>query len=132
MNKTKVLIAEDNPDSQGLLRTILESEGFIVTAASDGEKAIDILREIKPDILVTDLLLPTVSGGDLIRHVRSTAELAHIPIVVISAYGDHYESDALAVGANVVLKKPLDSDILINAIRDLNATHSVGAQDEKQ
>jgi len=121
MNKTKVLIAEDNPDSQLLLRTILESEGFIVTAASDGEKAIDILREIKPDILVTDLLLPSVSGGDLIRHVRSTVELAQIPIVVISAYGDHYESDALAVGANVVLKKPLDSDLLVDTIKRLKA-----------
>jgi len=121
MNKTKVLIAEDNPDSQGLLRTILESEGFIVTAASDGEKAIDILREIKPDILVTDLLLPTVSGGDLIRHVRRTAELAQIPIVVISAYGDDYAADALAVGANVVLKKPLDSDLLVDTLKQLKA-----------
>jgi CheY-like chemotaxis protein len=119
MNKTKVLIAEDNPDSQGLLRMILESEGFIVTAASDGEKAIDILREIKPDILVTDLLLPTVSGGDLIRHVRSTAELAQIPIVVISAYGDTYAEDALAVGANVVLKKPLDSNLLVDTLKQL-------------
>lgn len=121
MSATKVLIAEDNPDSQDLLRTILESEGFIVTAAGDGEKAIDILREIRPDVLVTDLMLPSVSGGDLIRHVRSTAELAHIPIVVISAYSDSYESDALAVGANVVLKKPLDSDILVNAINELKA-----------
>jgi CheY-like chemotaxis protein len=121
MGKTKVLIAEDNPDSQHLLQMILESEGFIVTTASDGEKAIDILCEIKPDILVTDLLLPTVSGGDLIRHVRSTANLAQIPIVVISAYGDHYESEALAVGANVVLKKPLDSDLLVNTIRELKA-----------
>ena len=120
MNKTKVLIAEDNPDSQGLLRLILESEGFIVTAAPDGEKAIEILREIKPDILVTDLLLPTVSGGDLIRHVRRTAELAKIPIVVISAYGD-YAEDALAVGANVVLKKPLDSDLLVDTLKQLKA-----------
>ncbi len=128
MGKTKVLIAEDNPDSQQLLQTILESEGFIVTTASDGEKAIDILCEIKPDILVTDLLLPTVSGGDLIRHVRSTAGLAQLPIVVISAYGDQYESDALAVGANVVLKKPLDSDVLVNTIRELKATSSGGAQ----
>jgi CheY-like chemotaxis protein len=121
MKKTSILIAEDNQDSQSLLQTILESEGFIVTAASDGEKAIDILQEIKPDILITDLMLPSVSGGDLIRHVRQTAELSKIPIVVISAYGDHYESDALAAGANVVLKKPLDSNALIDAITRLKA-----------
>lgn len=121
MNETNILIAEDNPDSQQLLQTILEREGFIVTTASDGEKAIDILQEIKPDILVTDLMLPSVSGGDLIRYVRTTAELARIPIVVISAYGDHYEAEALAAGANMVLKKPLDSNILISALKRLEA-----------
>jgi CheY-like chemotaxis protein len=118
MKKINILIAEDNPDSQSLLQTILESEGFIVTTASDGEKAIEILQEIKPDILITDLMLPSVSGGDLIRHVRHTAELSQIPIVVISAYGD-YESDALAVGANVMLKKPLDSNVLVDTIKRL-------------
>ncbi|MGH9766266.1 MAG: response regulator [Blastocatellia bacterium] len=132
MNRTNVLVAEDNPDSQELLRTILENEGFIVTTASDGEKAIDILCEIKPDVLVTDLLLPSVSGGDLIRHVRSTAELAEIPIVVISAYGGDYESDALAVGANVVLKKPLDSGVLVDTINQLNAARIGGAHPEKR
>ena len=78
MSATKVLIAEDNLQSQQLLRLILASEGFIVTAAADGEKAIDILREIRPDVVVTDLLLPSVSGGDLIRHVRGTAELISV------------------------------------------------------
>ncbi len=126
MKKTNILIAEDNPDSQSLLQTILESEGFIVTTASDGEKAIEILQEIKPDILITDLMLPSVSGGDLIRHVRRTAELSQIPILVISAYGD-YESDALAVGANAVLKKPLDSNVLVDTINQLNAARRADA-----
>lgn len=129
MKGTNILIAEDNPDSQLLLQTILEREGFIVTTVSDGEKAIDILQEIKPDILVTDLMLPSVSGGDLIRHVRQTAELSQIPIVVISAYGD-YESDALAVGANVVLKKPLDSNVLVDTIKRLKAARGADTQAE--
>lgn len=129
MKGTNILIAEDNPDSQMLLQTILEREGFIVTTVSDGEKAIDILQEIKPDILVTDLMLPSVSGGDLIRHVRRTAELSQIPIVVISAYGD-YESDALAVGANVVLKKPLDSNVLVDTIKQLKAARGADPQAE--
>jgi CheY-like chemotaxis protein len=132
MSVTKVLIAEDNPDSQQLLRAILEREGFIVSAAADGEKAIEILREIRPDVLVTDLMLPSVSGGDLIRHVRKTAALAHIPIVVISAYGDHYEADALAVGANLVLKKPLDSDTLVNAIKELKSAQGQGVREGKK
>ncbi|MGH9754697.1 MAG: response regulator [Blastocatellia bacterium] len=132
MSGTNILIAEDNPDSQQLLQTILEREGFIVTTASDGEKAIDILQEIKPDILVTDLMLPSVSGGDLIRYVRSTTELARIPIVVISAYGDHYEAEALAAGANMVLKKPLDSNVLISALKRLEAARGDGSQTDQQ
>jgi CheY-like chemotaxis protein len=129
MKKTNILIAEDNPDSQSLLQTILEREGFIVTSVSDGEKAIDILQEIKPDILITDLMLPSVSGGDLIRYVRHRAELSQIPIVVISAYGD-YESDALAVGANVVLKKPLDSNVLVDTLKRLKAARGADTQAE--
>jgi two-component system, chemotaxis family, chemotaxis protein CheY len=129
MNKISVLIVEDNLDSRQLLQMMLESEGFIVAAASDGRKAMEMLHEIKPDVLVTDLMLPAVSGGELIRHVRGTAALAHLPIVVVSAYSDHYEADALEAGANVVLKKPLDGDLLIRAVRRLKGEGGTRAEE---
>ncbi len=130
MNRISVLIVEDNADSQYLLQTILKSEGFIAVTASDGQKAMEMLSEIKPDVLITDLMLPVVSGGDLIRYVRGTPKLAQVPIIVISAYGDQYESEALAAGANVALNKPLDCDLLINTIRQLKA--ECGARTESQ
>lgn len=121
MNKTIVLVAEDNADSRDLLCMLLENEGYVVVTANDGEKAIQLLDEIKPDVIITDLLLPLVGGGDLIRHVRKRAELADVPIVVTSAYGRHYESEALQAGATVVMQKPINTDLLISTIRDKQA-----------
>lgn len=117
MNKTVVLVAEDNADARDLLSVLLEGEGFVVVTANDGEKALQLLDEIRPDVIVTDLLLPLVGGGELIRYVRKRADLADVPIVVTSAYGRHYEAEALEAGATVVMQKPINADQLISTIR---------------
>jgi len=117
MSKTKVLVAEDNSESLRFLCETLEDEGFSVMVAANGEKAIQILNEIKPDVIVTDLMMPLFSGGDLIRYVRKNRALAQIPIVVASGYGKRYESEALSAGATVVLQKPIDIGLLIDTIR---------------
>jgi CheY-like chemotaxis protein len=121
MIKTTVLIAEDNPECLDFLCETLEDEGFIIMVASDGEKAMQLLSEVKPDVIVTDLMMPLVSGGDLIRYVRKTTALAQVPIVVASAYGQAYESEALKAGATAVLQKPIDIDLLINTIKNNHA-----------
>jgi len=118
MMKPTVLIAEGNPESLVFLSEKLEDEGFNIMGASDGEKALDILSEIKPDVIVTELMMPSVSGGDLIRYVRKNRALAQVPIVVASAYGKAYESEALNAGATVVLQKPIDIDLLIDTIKN--------------
>ena len=117
MSKTKVLVAEDNSESLRFLCETLEDEGFSVMVAANGEKAIQILNEIKPDVIVTDLMMPLFSGGDLIRYVRKNRALAQIPIVVASGYGKRYESEALSAGATEVLQKPIDIGLLIDTIR---------------
>jgi len=117
MAKITILIAEDNHDTQYFLRVQLESEGFLVITADDGARAIDLLTEVRPDVIVTDLMMPNVSGGEVIRHVRKTANLAKIPIIVMSAYGDDYQSEASEAGATVVLQKPLDGDRLVETIK---------------
>ncbi|MBO0800114.1 MAG: response regulator, partial [Blastocatellia bacterium] len=78
MSRTKVLVAEDNADCLDFLSETLKDEGFSVIVAADGEKAIELLNEIKPDVIVTDLMMPLLSGGDLIRYVRKTTVLSHI------------------------------------------------------
>jgi DNA-binding response OmpR family regulator len=124
MTKPTVLIAEGNLECLGFLCETLESEGFHIVGASDGEKALHLLSEIKPDVIVTELMMPSVSGGDLIRYVRKTTALAEVPIVVASTYGKTYESDALKAGATVVLQKPIDIDLLIDAIKNNHTNYT--------
>jgi CheY-like chemotaxis protein len=123
MLKPTVLIAEGNPEYLVFLCETLEDEGFNIMVATDGEKAINILSEVKPDVIVTELMMPSVSGGDLIRFVRKTTALARVPIVVASAYGKAYESEALKAGATVVLQKPIDIDLLIDTIKHNHAPY---------
>lgn len=117
MSRTKVLIAEDNTECLDFLSETLKDEGFSVMVAADGEKAIELLNQIKPDVIVTDLMMPLFSGGDLIRYVRKTTALSQIPIVVASGYGKSYESEALRAGANVVLQKPIDIGLLVATLK---------------
>ncbi|MCI0660693.1 MAG: response regulator [Acidobacteria bacterium] len=121
MIKPTVLIAEGDPECLGFLCETLEDEGFKIMGASDGEKAIDLLSEIKPDVIVTELMMPSVSGGDLIRYVRKNTALSRVPIVVASTYGRAYESEALKAGATVVLQKPIDMNLLIETIKNNHA-----------
>jgi len=117
MAKFSVLVVEDNFDTQSFLRVLLESEGFHVITADHGAKAVDLLEEFVPHLIVTDLMMPRLSGGALIRHVKKTPRLCEIPIIVLSAYSKSYEADAYAAGAAVVLQKPISGEQLIETIK---------------
>ena len=101
-----VLIAEDNADTRALAQWLVESEGFRVIAAEDGAAALELLQHKQPDVIVTDIMMPKVDGLELIRRVRQTSALAEVPILAMSAYGDEYLADALAVGATATIRKP--------------------------
>jgi CheY-like chemotaxis protein len=83
-----ILVAEDNDDLRGMLRTWLSSRGFDVAEASDGAEAIDFCRLTAPDLILTDLQMPGIDGITAIRHIRRDERLRHIPIIVITAFGD--------------------------------------------
>ena len=84
-----VLVVDDNPDVLVVLRALLELKGFQVVTAEDGDIAWEFLKQIRPDVIVTDMRMPKVDGGELIRRVRSSPGFSGVPIVAISAYGRH-------------------------------------------
>lgn len=114
-----VLVVDDNPDVLELLRTLLELKGFQVVTAEDGDMAWEFLPQIRPDVIVTDMRMPKVDGGELIRRVRSAPGFSSIPIVAISAYGRHDISEATALGAAATLRKPTDFYRLVDTIHQL-------------
>lgn len=115
MSKPGVLIAEDNDELRELFSFALAGMGFEVRVAVDGHDALNALSQSRPDVLITDVMMPHLNGVDLIRAVRSHRELADLPIVVLSAYPD-YLSKAFVAGANVVIRKPVELDELCETV----------------
>lgn len=114
-DRSPVLVVDDDPDIRETLRDVIEAEGFTVVCASDGQKALDVLREgLRPSLVVLDLMMPTMSGWELLAAVRAERALADLPVAVISASG----ARTAPPGATCALRKPIDLDTLIALVRD--------------
>jgi CheY-like chemotaxis protein len=116
---TKVLIVEDHTDTRELIAMLLNMEGYAVATAADGQQGISQASLLQPDIIVTDINMPKLSGIDMIRMLRKLPEFVSVPILVMTAYGNDIARDALTSGATQALTKPVDYDSLVGAIKDL-------------
>src|SRR5262245_65178694 len=86
MKSLRVLVVEDNNESRELYVLVLMRAGFEVKEAFDGEMALEMLPQCEPDLLITDIQTPSMSGIDLIRRIRGEEKWANLPIIAISAY----------------------------------------------
>ncbi|MEU4428789.1 response regulator [Actinoplanes sp. NPDC024001] len=101
-----IVVAEDHEDIRYVLQRSLERAGHRVVAAADGAAALAAIREHRPDLVVTDVDMPHMTGLDLCRAIRADDDLRHIPVVVASGSlmpGDNLAEDA---GASATLLKP--------------------------
>jgi two-component system chemotaxis response regulator CheY len=114
-----VLLVEDHDDTRELIAMLLHMEGYAVATAEDGQEGIAQASLQQPDIIVTDINMPRLSGINMIRILREQAEFDSVPILVMTAYGNDIARDAVASGATQALFKPVDFDSLIGAIKDL-------------
>ena len=113
-----VLVADDSPDMRALLADLLGAEGFEVLTVSSGGRALAEMMVRPPDLLITDLFMPGMSGFALRAIMLRRPELASIPVIVLSAYW-HRPSETLEVAD--VLTKPLNIDRLLASVRRLTA-----------
>ncbi|MFM8679661.1 MAG: phosphate regulon transcriptional regulator PhoB [Alphaproteobacteria bacterium] len=130
-HKLHILVVEDEASLVELLRYNLEKEGFRVTAANDGEEALALLKEGKPDQLVHDWMLPHVSGIEICRQVRRRPELRDLPVIMLTARGE--EADrvrGLEVGADDYVIKPFSPSELVARIRAVLRRARPGSADE--
>jgi DNA-binding response OmpR family regulator len=118
----RILIVEDDRDIAELVQYNLVADGMDVTVVFDGRPALNELQKGGFDLLVLDLMLPTVSGLEICKAVRANPTLRHIPILVMTARGEEeIHRSAFAVGANDFLKKPFDPRVLVARVRALLA-----------
>ena len=114
----RILIVDDEPDLLTVLRLGLEAEGFDVVQASDGEQGLAMARELTPDLLVLDLMLPRMDGYKVCRALKFDERYRHIPIFILSARsGETDRRLALELGADEVHTKPYDMRDLVMHIR---------------
>lgn len=115
----QILIVEDNADTRELLDFYFTNAGFAVSTAMDGGEGIYKANTRHPDIILTDLNMPNLSGIDLIKHLRAQAETVDTPILVFTAFGKEMTKEAIEAGANQAFNKPFDFDTLVDVVRDL-------------
>ena len=112
-----ILVCDDDPNLRELVRAVLGPRYRFIEAA-DGAEALSIAREERPDLIVLDVMLPGLSGIEVLEELRSTDALKEIPVVVITAWS-HAEIDVQVAGADRFVSKPFDPDELSAAVEEL-------------
>ena len=117
---TLALIADDEKNQLELISFHLEKNGFDVIKAEDGEIAFELISERRPDIIILDWMMPNGSGISVCRRVRSSKELRHLPIIILSARGEDIDtSHGLSSGADDYIIKPFSPIELMARIKAL-------------
>lgn len=120
-NPARILIVDDHEDNVDLLSMILRSQGYTILTASDGLQALEVVQHTQPDLILLDVMMPRMSGYEVIEHVRKDKEKGvYIPIMLITAKQDLTDKiRGLDVGADDFLPKPVQSAELIAKVRAL-------------
>lgn len=117
----KILVVEDDFDTRYILSLILKTEGYEVVTAADGECALAVAGQEKPDLIITDISMPRLNGIELTRKIRLKQEMAQLPILAITAYGAVTMKNAIAAGASACARKPLVFKDFLPIIKSLLA-----------
>jgi CheY-like chemotaxis protein len=112
-----ILICDDEPALRELVRATL-SDGYRFAEASDGLLAMELAREVEPDVVILDLMLPRLGGLEVLAQLQEDEQLRDVPVLVITAWNETRE-DVIAAGAADFVAKPFDPEDLKTAIEAL-------------
>jgi two-component system, cell cycle response regulator DivK len=120
MSQKTVLLVEDDPDTRLIYRTILAATGFHVVEAADGREGVERAREVQPDLIVMNLVLPHIDGLSATELIRTNPATASTPIIACTAFVQEDGAGmAFDAGCNVYLEKPCEPTRLVAAVRQL-------------
>jgi CheY-like chemotaxis protein len=118
--QTRVLLAEDDRALRRFLEVVLQRAGYEVIPASDGLEAMKMALSTPIDVVVTDAMMPNLSGHEFCRFLRNSQTLAHLPVILLSAL-ERKETNHDAEQADAFLSKPVSGENLIECIEKLLA-----------
>jgi CheY-like chemotaxis protein len=117
-----ILIADDHEEMRHLVVELLESQGYEVRQAVDTQEVMDEVARAKPDLLILDVNMPGGGGVEALRSIRGDAELAEMPVLVLSGSVDLATDWPAEIGADAHLPKPFPIDDLHSTVRSLLAS----------
>jgi type IV pilus assembly protein PilB len=117
-DKVRILVTDDDRMIRMLVRMLLEREGYEVLEADNGETGLETARRERPDLMLVDLMMPSMDGFQTIERIRRDVALATMPVIVLtSETGATVEKRVLGLGADDYLVKPFDADVLVSRVR---------------
>lgn len=121
MNQLRILSIEDDAEMRGLIQLIFERQGHRVIGAKRGEFGLEFLHSLKPDVLLLDLMLPDIDGWEIYRQIKEDAELADMPVIIVSARSQEHDA---AAGYEILdndryVEKPFEVQHLINTVNEV-------------
>lgn len=115
----KVLIVEDEPDVRRVLRLALEMARFKVLEASTGEEGLMITSAAGPDLIILDIMLPRMSGAEVLSRLRKASDTSAIPVIIITASQQAKESLSWEVGSANAFGKPFDPSTIVYRVEEI-------------
>lgn len=117
MSSKRIMIVDDSPTEQKIISKAISQPDILITIASDGEEAYQKAISEKPDLIILDVMMPVMDGFQTCRKIKSSPELKHIPIIMLTSKKE--KSDEFwgkKQGADIYIRKPFKPQDLIDAI----------------
>jgi len=118
LGNKRVLVIDDETEIAQMLKDTLELKGYEVEVALSGEEGLSKIKEAKPDAITLDIVMPGISGLQVLRILKKNPETYHIPIIIMSVY-DNLVQESMALGASCSFVKPINIQELSNAIEKI-------------
>ncbi|HXG68408.1 MAG TPA: response regulator [Blastocatellia bacterium] len=117
----KILLVADDFDTRYMLSLLLKKEGYEVITAADGECALSVAADQKPDLIITDVSMPRLNGIELTRRIKQDQKTRGIPVLAVTAYGSMTIQHAIDAGASACARKPIEFTTFLPMVQNLLA-----------
>lgn len=116
---TKIMVVDDEPDTVDLVALVLEGEGYEIMPAYNGREALDMLNDIKPDLILLDIMMPDIDGWDVYQSICENEKTKDIPVVMLTAKAQSIDKmiGLHVVGVDGYITKPFGRRELVDCVK---------------
>lgn len=114
----KVLVVDDELDILDSIEAVLEIDGYHISRCSDPMKAVPLMKSLRPDLLILDVMMPVKTGPEILLEMKSDSDIKHIPCILMSA-GNNANFEKAVYKWDIFMKKPFDLEDLLTNVKKL-------------